>query len=297
MQLTGHIYDSATGEGAGYATVLVVGPGGNISQGASANGSGDFYLNSSALDTPGSRLQFSKVGYDSVIVDPSVILEQGYVQLDPDPATLDAVTVTAKRPSYTGYIIAAVALLGVGIYVSSRKKRAIGEAQINYTPIILLGLGGVGVYLLATNFSKLFGSGANQSNNSAVDSAVSDTNDQALRDAIAHGYAQTISQAQATSLANDIWNQAISSSGTVSSAAQDRMVADFDHVATIADVYALKKAFGTRQGSGSFWSTCNFFGFNCQSLDLDTVMSLAMDQSHLDQINTYLSSRNINYQF
>lgn len=300
MQLTGHIYDSQTGDGAGYASVVVVDQAGNnVGSGTVANASGDFYLNSTRLDQGGANLQFTKIGYDSLTVPPSEILERGYVNLDPDPTQLADVTVTAKRPSYMGYIIAGVVVLGIGVYVSSRgKKRAIGKLDAtNYMPYILLALGGVGIYLLVKNFSSIFGSNANTSNNSAVDQATRDANDRALADAKNAGYAQTIADGQLASLANDIWNQAVSSAGIVSVTAQNRIIQDVEHIQTIADVYALKKAFGTKQGSGSYWSTCNWLGFNCQSLDLDTVISMALDQSAINAINSYLSSRNINYQF
>ena len=162
-------------------------------------------------------------------------------------------------------------------------KRSVGKIEDYILPAGLL-LGG---YLIAKNFG-LFGSADNSGNNSSIDSSTTNANAASLAQVNAAGVNQTLSQSQINSLATDIYNQAIANN-------QDQIVADISQLENIADMYALKVAYGTKQLASSAFSTCALLGFDCQSMDLDTTINQTLDAAHLQAANSYLSSVGINY--
>lgn len=145
----------------------------------------------------------------------------------------------------------------------------------------------LGGYLLLKNLG-LFGSANNASNNTSIDNATTTANQASLDQANSQGITQTLSNGQLSSLATDIYNQAIANG-------QDQIVADISQLKNIADLYALKVAYGTKQLAASAFSTCALFGFDCQSMDLDTTINQTLDAAHLQAANAYLSSVGINY--
>lgn len=170
-------------------------------------------------------------------------------------------------------------------------RKNIGE--INYTPIILVGALGVGVYLLWDKISSVFGgSAANAGNNqgitdAAAGSVVSDINAQT-----AAGGIQTMPNAQASGIASQIYSLGISGN-PVSQSDQDRMVQLLIQVNTPLDLLTIEKYFGTKQAGSSWFSTCNLMGFDCQAYDLSAWLGATLDSAHITKLNNYLSAQQI----
>jgi len=154
--------------------------------------------------------------------------------------------------------------------------------------ILPVGLA-IGGYLLLKNLG-LFGSQDNASNNTSIDSSTTTANQASLAQVNSQGVNQTLSNGQLSSIATDIYNEAIANG-------QDQIVSDISQLKNIADLYALKVAYGTKQLASSAFSTCALFGFDCQSMDLDTTINQTLDATHLQAANAYLSSAGINYVF
>jgi hypothetical protein len=169
---------------------------------------------------------------------------------------------------------------GFKIFIMNRR---IGKIEDYLLPAGLL----VGGYFILKNFG-LFGSTENASNNTSIDTSTATADAQSLAQVNATGVNQTLSSAQITSLAADIYNQAVAGN-------QDQIVADIGQLQNIADMYALKVAYGTKQLAASAFSTCALFGFDCQSMDLDSTINQTLDAAHLQTANNYLSSVGINY--
>jgi hypothetical protein len=187
-----------------------------------------------------------------------------------------------------------IAALGcVGIACMPKRNSVSGfDASSLIVPAAII----IGGYLLIKNIPGLLTSSANSSNNSTIDSTTQAANAQLVQTAQSQGNSATLSSAQIASIASDIYNQGVSSSGVVSQAAQAAILADVSECHNLLDWANLKVAFGTKQASDSFFSSCNFLGLNCQSMDLDAFIKGAVSQTTLSQINAALAANGINYQ-
>ena len=183
---------------------------------------------------------------------------------------------------------AALLLLAGG----SKKKKVAGfDWEELIVPALVIG----GGYLLLSNAGSLFSSNANASNNAAIQQTTTAGNQQLVAQAQAAGAQATLSQSQVASLAADIYAQGTSSSGIVSAAAQQQIVADLAKCMSLLDYANLKTAFGTKSANGYF-STCNFIGINCQLYDLDSFIKACCDPTTVTAINTILATNGVNYQ-
>lgn len=178
---------------------------------------------------------------------------------------------------------------------SSGSNRISGIKKFDWTSLIVPGVVIAGGYLLLKNLGLT--GGANAGNNSAIDAQTKAANQQALNSSLASGSPKTMTDSQYNSLATDIWNQVLSFTGSVSASSQSNILKDLQQCRTTSDIYALKVFFGTKQASGSFWSTCTWLNFNCQSFDLDSAVKSALSPDNLNTINQYFSGAGINYQF
>lgn len=171
---------------------------------------------------------------------------------------------------------------------------AIGKTGFDWTKLIVPGVVIAGGYLLAKNLGLL--NGASATNNTAISQQTAQANNAALNSALNQGYSKTLSDAQYNSIATDIFNQGQSFTGSISSRAMDQIVRDFMQMHNIADVLALKIAFGVKELPLSFWSSCQWLNINCTAMDLDTFTKLNLDADHIAQINNYFNGLQIAYQ-
>lgn len=160
-------------------------------------------------------------------------------------------------------------------------------------PAALIG----GGYLLITKVGNLF-TGDNSSNNTDIAKANQQATQTAIDNAKAHGIPQTKSDSQLSSAADYIYTVGSKHNGTGSSADQksitDTVIGNVD---TVTDYLRMKQLFGTKKVSTDFFSTCYILGFNCNAVDLDTFLKLALDESHIDGLKNYFVSQGIAYGF
>jgi hypothetical protein len=169
--------------------------------------------------------------------------------------------------------------------------RKIGS--VDYTPFILLGALGIGAYFL---YSKLAGgSAASASNNAAIDQSTSSAVASDLATQQAAGTKQTLGNAQLSGMASEIYSLGTSST-TLSSTDQDRVVQIMSEVKTSVDLLVLQNYFGTKQAS-TFFSSCNLMGIDCTSYDLSAWLNAILDAQHLAEVNQYLAMQGIVFSF
>jgi hypothetical protein len=298
MTLQGVVYDTSTDQPVSNASLSIVNAAGSsLGGGTAADGNGIFNITSSLLDS-GGKLLVSSVGYSSVIADPSVIASTGMIGLNQSPQTLPAAVVTpgsnaaANSTNYLPYVLgggALLLLLGSG----SRKKKAITGINVDWTKIAITGGVLVGGYFAGKAILQKLGI---ISTPNPVTVATTTTQTAALQSAITAAQqtgtaAATYTQDQYTGWANDIFNLATATSGGVPSSTQDAIVQDVINVNTMVDLQSLISAFGVRSAN------CLIFGLDCKSYDLPSFLKAALDSTHINTINGYLSDQNINYQF
>ncbi len=300
MTVTGYIFDNKTGGALPGATITEVDPDNGSSQGyAIADGAGHFTITDANLgDGLGFKLKVTNVGYSPVLVDPSIFLENGGVGLDQAAQVLETAVVTAQ----TKKKVSPVLLVGGGgllflLLASSKKKgRSVGAIDIDWQKIALAAGISIGAYFLVLRpiLIKLgIIDGPKDATQQQTDQAQQASLDKAKQDAAAAGKpGATYADVAYAGWANDIYNEGIAGSTDA-----DRIVGVVKNVKTEVDLYSLIKAFGQREVSTAFWSTCNFLGFRCPSLDLNSFLNQVLDGDQLQQINNYLSTQGINYSF
>jgi hypothetical protein len=169
--------------------------------------------------------------------------------------------------------------------------------SIDYTPFLLLGALGVGAYFLWTKFFGSGGSGADQ--NAANNAAITASTATALQTDIAKlqaaGAAQTLSNAEASGIASQLYDLGISGN-PVPQANQDRMVTLMIQVNSQLDLDLVSQYFATKNASTGF-SLSNFFGSNNTSYDLSGWLGATLDPAHLQKIDMYLSAQGISAYF
>ncbi len=156
--------------------------------------------------------------------------------------------------------------------------------SIDYTPFVLLGALGIGAYFL---YTKFFGSGGNAANNQSIDQGTAQSVASDIASQQAAGAIQTLSNAEASGIATQLYNLGI---GSKSQTDQDKMVRLIIQANTELDLLTIEKFFATKQAASSVFSTCYTLGIGCQSYDLATWLGTALDQQHLATVNNYFSS-------
>lgn len=302
MTITGDIYDNKTGDVLPGATITIVDPVDGSQQGyAIANGAGHFSITDPNLGGGMLfKLKVTNVGYTPALVDPSIFLEDGALGLDQGAQVLQTAVVTAQaKKKISPLVLAGGGGLLLLLLSSSKKKKgggAVGAIELDWTKIALVGGVAVGGYFLVLKpiLVKLgILDAPKDATQQQTDAAQQASLEKAKQDAAAAGKpGATYSDEAYAGWANTIYNE-----GVASFTDEDVIIAAVEHVRTEVDLYMLIKAFGQREVSTAFWSTCNFLGIKCPSLDLSSFLHQVLDASQLQSINQYLSNQGINYAF
>lgn len=162
------------------------------------------------------------------------------------------------------------------------KRNKIGADYSGY--ILPAGLL-IGGYLVAKKFG-LFGSEANDSNNNQVTSTTTAGINNAIQQNA--GGTQTIDAATLAGMADSIF----SLYGTSDPSQIRNIVIQCN---TTLDALKLAQAFGTKEVATDGISTCAFFGFNCQEVNLPAFLRLVLPPSEISIINNYFSATGINF--
>jgi hypothetical protein len=178
-------------------------------------------------------------------------------------------------------------LLGIGVLgamaLLSRPKRGMGG--FDASGLIIPGVLVVGGYLLFKNF---FGKSTSPADQQTIKS-IQDSVDQA-----AQVEAPSFSDAQYTGAANAVYNLGLNEPFFGDNF--DQMLSTVTNVVkSLTDWLKIKQAFGIREASSGFFSSCNFTGMACPTFDLDAFLKNVWDQSHTSQLNSFFSQNSINY--
>jgi hypothetical protein len=244
-----------------------------------------------------------------IVTDPAAAVAQAPATTSPPVVTANPMLVNSpglakvkpsvSLPSGIGIVT------GIGLVDPLYLLGALGAVEVieskkgfDFTTLILPGVIIIGGYLLITNIGKLLPANASTPNNASVvasQSAVAAT----LKTTIAAGTTPTISSAQATASANAIWATGESANPLSDSQMQSVMWDTINNVNNLADLLMIIQAFGTKQVSSSSpnYSFCSLLGINCPAVDLPGYLNLILNSDYLGQINSFLSSTNIAYQF
>lgn len=293
MTVTGEISDISTGEALNGTTVMVVDNDGKPLGGATvADVTGNFSIASPILDN-GGKLMISHVGYQSVIADPSVFNESGGLGLERATDSMQAAVVTAKAPSknLTPLLLVGGAGLALMLLSGKRKKESVGAFDFDWTKLILPAVLVGGGYWIYTKIKP--GPTGTTSNNAITDSNTANAADEAVKKAQAAGIVQTLDDNTINSLANTLYQQLapISDQDPVDQTAVRNNVI---RVNTQLDWSKLVQSFGSRKfNTGGAFSICSWTGLQCTSLDLGAALKLALDTSHISDINTFFAGQNI----
>jgi hypothetical protein len=199
------------------------------------------------------------------------------------------------------HLLLIAAALGLGVYVlaSSGKKKSVHGPADYIVPLGIVALLGYGAYKLFSGglLSNLLGSKSNDTNNQAVAASNAQAVQNTLNQLKAAGDPSTINSAQAAAIANTVYTLGAKGNGYASSADQDTIVYDIINASSLTDLLNIIQAFGTKQVSTGFWSTCSLLGFNCNAVGMPEFLHLCLDESHLASLNSFLSAQNISYQF
>lgn len=302
MTVSGYIYDNQTSDILPGASVQVVDNMGNLTgDGVAADSNGYFTLTSPSLNQ-GAKLAVSNVGYTSALFDPNFTNAFQAIGLDQDTAVLTSATVTAKVPrkkSVAPYLLGGGALLLLATTGKKKRRAKVGDIGPEVTEILLVGGIAIGAYfLLIKPLLQKLGLSKTQEQQQTADAQAAALK-QAQQQAQQQGKtAETYPIDSYTGWANDIFYLGThDNSDTVTQVDQEAIVNDVANVRTMVDLQQLITAFGQRDVGGAFLSWCNLLGIACKTMDLPTFLQAALDQSHLTEINSYLSAQNINYTF
>ncbi len=241
-------------------------------------------------------------------VEPATPVMSPAAQLTSLPLTTPSLDITAPAAvDNSGSSIAGLPALGPGLMAAvgcvglaaCMPKKTVGA--FDYNKLIIPGAIAIGAFVLIKNFlnpagGSIFSSSANNTNNAAIDQSTQAANQALAASAVKAGITGTLGSANIASLAADIWNQGSNGGWPLPDAQQAQILQDISACRNLTDWANLKLAFGTKQATADYWSTCNFLGFNCQSYDLDAFIKATCSTQTVAQINASLAANNINYQ-
>ena len=185
-----------------------------------------------------------------------------------------------------------IGALAVGTYLLLKKSSKKKVGKVEYEKYILPVGVLVGGYLV---FSKLglFSPTAGDQNASSVADTTTAGVAASIQAAKNAGQSQTITDSQAATLANQIYNAGISDPVDM-----DTIQTAVIQANTQLDLLKIIQAFGTKKGGGT---ACSIFGnllsSVCNTYDLGSWLRATLDASHIFSVNNYLSAQGINYQF
>jgi hypothetical protein len=246
------------------------------------------------VSTPGEQATFIQSPTGGASGSPQVpaIPTGGAVAIGPETTQVAQPAALSNKWIWIG--AAAVVLLAM----SADKKKSSRVGAIEYEKYLLPAGLLVAGYFVLKNLG-LFGSQSNEANNQALTTAVQSGTAAALSDLGKAGVRPTLNGSQLASLASDIYIRGTNStfSAEASSEDQNYIIDDLYQLNNTADVYALKQIFGTKQASGSWFSTCALLGFNCPAYDLDAWIKAVLSAESLQNVNDLFYQKNINYSF
>lgn len=174
------------------------------------------------------------------------------------------------------------------------KRKKVGS--IDYTPIIILGLVGGGLYWLLRPGGFL--SSGNAQNNLGISSGNAASVSADLKAAAANGDVQQQSNTALQSIASSIYNTGTDTWDLpLPTQDQDNIVYQMSLIGTLTDLLIVIKDFGTKNLGTHWYSVCLSLGLGCTALDLNGFLHLVLDSDHLAQINSDLIGNGVNYQF
>jgi hypothetical protein len=169
-------------------------------------------------------------------------------------------------------------------------RRRIGA--FDWTTLILPGGILIGGYIILNKLGLFSGSSAN-ANSSSITASTTASVANSLAAAKASGDVQTLTQAQASGLATNIYN-----AGVADPVDMDMIQNSIISANSLTDLLLIIQAFGTKAAGGAL---CSLFGgvasSECSTYDLSGWVNATCDQSHINSINNYLANQGINYQF
>lgn len=216
-------------------------------------------------------------------------------QLQPlDDFILDKISAAAVVKS------SAVPLLLIGGAVAAafyfKKKKKVGA--VDYSKYILpVGLLAGG--LIIAGKLGLFSKSTLDAENSTLANQESSANAATLAQLAAAGQQPTASGSQLQGLASNLWSLGTSENSTskASESVQDAMIEAIENVVNnTADWVTVKNYFGTKKAATTMFSTCYWFGTDCNVFNLDSFLQSAWDTSHISALNQYFHEQNISYQ-
>ena len=302
MILQGQVYDTTTEQGIpGASLSLASSSGSPIGGGLAADQMGMFVVNSPQLDQ-GAKLLVSSVGYSPVLADPAVIASTGFIGLNPNAQNLQTATVTAIAPQggspaskYVPIAIGGGALLWLLSSSGKKKGKRVGDiGSFDWSKLAITGGILVGGYFAGKALLTKLGIISTPTPGQAATTQSQQTSLQAAVTAAQKtgSGGQTYPADNYTGWANDIFNRATSDyTLPVNASDQAQIMDDVMNVQNAVDLQMLITAFGQREGN------CGFFGFECQTYDLQGWLKAVLSPESLAEVNTYLANSAINYQF
>jgi len=213
--------------------------------------------------------------------------QQNYASANAQPAGYSLTSTQAFEKNVLPLLLAggAALVLVPALLSPAGKKKSVGKASDWIIPAAVV----VGGYLVINKLiPSLSGSADNADNNDQVDANNSSAVSASLQQAVAAGGSQTLTDAKLSGMANSIFENYDNPDNIQNLVIQ---------VNTSVDLFKLIQFFGTKKASLSAWSTCAFFGFNCQSFDMDSWLQAILTPVQLQTVNMYLSNQGINYYF
>jgi len=237
----------------------------------------------------GTFILFKANGCQPVLTTADVVEKSSQIQLK------------AMNPAAKYMPALIIVALIAGIYAGEKERGDNAVGSVNYTPFILLavlGAGGIALYMWLTGDSSPFKSGQAQNNSQTTATNTTATQQDAATLA-AQGVNPTFTQSAFAQAANDIYSTATATwDSPLSQSDQDAIMWDvMNNINNAADLNALIAAFGTKKIGDNWYSVCFSLGFGCDAVGLGSFLKIALDSSHITEINNYLNSLNINYQF
>jgi hypothetical protein len=166
--------------------------------------------------------------------------------------------------------------------------------SVDYTPIIMLGLIGGGLYWLFRPGGFL--SSGNAQNNIDIASGNASSVEADLKNAASSGDQQQQSNTALQSIASTIYNTGTDSWDLpLSSSVQDSIVYQMSLIGTMTDLLLVFKYFGTKKLGTHWYSVCLSMGLGCTAMNLFQFLVFVLDTDHLKQVNDDLQGNGVNY--
>lgn len=273
------------------AVVSFISPAGSVLVALTTDARGEVDLDTDqdgGLFTAGNFITVSKPGYATAGPYPVSSLQPL------DDFILDKTIIAVTKST-----IAPALLIGgaVAFAFFNERKRKKKVGAVDYSKYILpagILIGGV----IIVSKLGLFDKGALATENSQLSASETTSNLQTLQQLANAGEHPTASGAQLQGLASQLWSLGTSenSTGKASQGVQDAMLESLENIVNnTADWITTKSYFGTKSAATTVFSTCYWFGSDCNVFNLDSFLQAAFDTDHINSLNQYFHEQNISY--